>query len=198
MRRIDVEGFEAKFRDNIDPWNYTHSHFEGFKRRILLNACGRYKHGRVLELGCAIGETTRSLARLSLRLVAVDGSSTALDEAQRRLSGANHVQFCCAVLPQEMPRGPYDLIVVSELAYYLPGHQLRPLAANLIAALAPRGFVVVLNHRRAFDDAAVLPALAHRRLRSLLKRRLRIVFDRSYGHFDVLTLQKPAAHPSIR
>lgn len=190
MRRINVEGFEAKFRDDIDPWDYTGSRFEAFKRQILLNACGRYKHGRVLELGCAIGETTRSLSPLSLRLLAVDGSSTALEEAASRLSGAHHIQFRRAILPQEMPKGAYDLIVVSELAYYLPAHRLSALATNTIAVLAPRGRVVLLNHRRAFDDAAVLPALAHRRLRNLFRGKLMTLFECSYRHFDVVTFQK--------
>ncbi len=68
MRTIDIAGFENKLRANIDPWNYTHSRFERVKREVLLRACGPSKHGRVLELGCAIGETTRGLARLSLHL----------------------------------------------------------------------------------------------------------------------------------
>ena len=37
---IDPEGFEAKFQENIDPWNYATSPFEAYKRRILLRACG--------------------------------------------------------------------------------------------------------------------------------------------------------------
>jgi 2-polyprenyl-3-methyl-5-hydroxy-6-metoxy-1,4-benzoquinol methylase len=74
MRTIDIAGFENKFRANIDPWNYTHSRFERVMREVLLRACGPSKDGRVLELGCAIGETTRGLARLSLHLVAVDAS----------------------------------------------------------------------------------------------------------------------------
>jgi SAM-dependent methyltransferase len=192
MRRIDIEGFEAKFRNNIDPWDYTHSRFERFKRRILLNACGRYRHGRVLELGCAIGVTTRSLVPYSLRLTAIDASSSALKEATRRLSNANNVRFHRAVLPQQMPRGPFDLIVLSELIYYLPPHRLRPLAVAVIAALAPHGRAVVLNHRRGFDDASMHPAQAHLHLRTLLAKKLAKVSAGSYPHFDVMTFRKPA------
>src|ERR1051326_7408196 len=143
MRAIDAAGFERKFRKTIDPWNYASSRFERYKRGVLLRACGPSRRGRVLELGCAIGETTRRLARLSLRLLAVDASPTALAE--------------------ETPRGPFDLVVVSELSYYLPAHQLNELAMRIFAALAPSGDVVVLDHRRPFDDAAVPPFLAHRR-----------------------------------
>jgi SAM-dependent methyltransferase len=127
MRAIDVAGFERKFRENIDPWNYTNSGFEHFKRNVLLRACGRGKHGRALELGCAIGETTRYLAPVCLRLVALDGSPTALAEARRRVHSA-HVRFVQARLPGEMPHGPFDLIVVSEIAYYLSVHELAHLA----------------------------------------------------------------------
>src|SRR6202000_3421191 len=92
MKRIDVPGFERKFQHDIDPWNYATSRFEYYKRNALLQACGRYKHGRVLELGCAIGETTRFLSPLSLRLLALDGSSTAIAEARKRVRNA-HVRF---------------------------------------------------------------------------------------------------------
>jgi hypothetical protein len=47
MRAIDVAGFERKFRENIDPWDYTNSGFEHFKRTVLLRACGHGKHGLV-------------------------------------------------------------------------------------------------------------------------------------------------------
>ena len=52
---IDAEGFEAKFRENIDPWNYVGSSFEAHKRAVLLRACGIRHYGRGLELACAIG-----------------------------------------------------------------------------------------------------------------------------------------------
>jgi SAM-dependent methyltransferase len=190
MRAIDPEGFEKKFRKNIDPWNYTHSRFERYKRGVLLRACGPAKHGRVLELGCAIGETTRLLARLSFRLVAVDASPTALEEATHRCAYAKNIIFRRALLPQEMPRGPFDLIVVSEVVYYLHPHDLNQLANRIFAALAPRGITIAVDHRRQFDDAAVLPALAHRRLRRRFARAMRPVGIASYPDFDIAAFQR--------
>jgi len=190
MRTIDIAGFENKFRVNIDPWNYTHSRFEWVKRQMLLRACGPSKYGRVLELGCAIGETMRVLARLSLRLVAVDASPTALSEAARRAPRDRRIRFHRAILPGQMPRGPFDLIVVSELIYYLRPHYLKPLADRIFAALAPGGMTVVLNHRRPFDDAAIPPALAHSRLRRRLASRMNVLKDASHRHFDILVLKR--------
>jgi 2-polyprenyl-3-methyl-5-hydroxy-6-metoxy-1,4-benzoquinol methylase len=197
MRAIDIAGFEKKFRAEIDPWNYTHSKFEQFKRLTLLRACGPSKRARILELGCAIGETSRRLGRISLRLLAVDGSRTALAEAVRRTPHSGHITFRYAKLPEQMPRGQFDVIVVSELIYYLRQHQLKSLADRLISALAPGGMMVILNHRGPFDDAAVLPELAHRRLRLCLFRRLCLVRDASYRHFNILVFRKPVGrqHP---
>jgi hypothetical protein len=64
MKPIDVAGFERKFREKIDPWDYTNSKFEDFKRKVLLQACGHNKHGRVLELGCAMARRRVSLLPL--------------------------------------------------------------------------------------------------------------------------------------
>lgn len=190
MRPIDVRGFEQKFRENIDPWNYAHSAFERFKRTILLRACGHYMHGRGLEIGCAIGETTRHLARICRSLVALDGSATALNEARKRLGVNNNVRFLNATVPEQMPRGPFDLIVISEIAYYLPQHKLANLGRKAIRALAPHGLIVVLHHRRSFEDAAQLPQLAHQRLHRQLNKTLRIIFAAGYLHFDVATFKK--------
>jgi len=192
MKAIDIAGFEKKFRAEIDPWDYTHSRFEHFKRLILLRACGPSKHGRVLELGCAIGETSRLLGRISVRLLAVDGSPTALAEAMRRIPHSRHVSFRYANLPGQMPRRQFDLIVVSELVYYLRQHQQQVLADRLVLALAPGGMTVILNHRRPFNDAAMLPELAHRRLRHRLSCQLCLVRDASYRHFNISVFQKPA------
>ena len=92
----------------------------------------------------------------------------------------------------KMPRRQFDLIVVSELAYYLRQHQQRALADRMVLALPPGGMTVILNHRRPFSDAAVLPELAHRRLRRRLARRLCLVRDATYSHFNISVFQKRA------
>lgn len=112
MRPINPAGFEEKFRADVDPWNYATSAFERYKRSVLLRACGCRTYGRGLELACANGETTRCLAQRCLRLLAINSSPTALAEAKRRARGSERVTFRQAVLPGEMPRGPFDLLLL--------------------------------------------------------------------------------------
>ncbi|NDV86711.1 methyltransferase domain-containing protein [Aurantimonas aggregata] len=161
MRRvIDADGFEAKFAADPDPWNYAASPFEVWKRDVLLKACGDRHYGRGLELACANGETTRLLAHHCRRLTAVDASATALEVARRRNAGTARITFRHALLPRDMPRGPFDLIVASEILYYLKPNDLAALLPKLHAALAPGGRIVFLHHVLDFDDAAIRPAQA--------------------------------------
>jgi SAM-dependent methyltransferase len=190
VKPIDAEGFERRFRYNIDPWNYTTSPFEAFKRRVLLRACGCRTYGRGLELACAIGETTRYLAPRCLRLVAVDASLTALDEARRRTGGMRGVSLRQALLPQQTPRGPFDLIVASEIAYYLRQYAMNDLLRRLSKALAPGGRMVFLHHLCPFDDAAQPPALAHGRIRSALKQSMHLVFAERHARYEALAFQR--------
>lgn len=189
MPPIDIAGFERKFQNDIDPWNYRHSAFERRKREVLIKACGHDKRGRGLELGCANGETSRELARLCLHLLAVDGSPTAIAEAKRRSGTSHDVRFACAELPKQMPRGFFDLIVVSELAYYLAPHEVEKLTHRLRQALAPRGRIVVLNHLNHFRDAAQHGELAHRNLCQSLRKTLRCIVHLSYPRFAVAVFE---------
>ncbi len=170
--------------------DYGSSPFEAFKRRVLLRACGDRIHGRGLELACAIGENSRLLAPRCLRLLAVDSSPTAIREAERRYGERPHLRFDVAPLPQAMPRGPFDLIVASEIGYYLPLRQLQMLLRLMARELAPGGRVVLLHHLSAFDDAAQLPFLAQQRMARFFGRMMPPVFHERHARFDASAFRK--------
>jgi cyclopropane fatty-acyl-phospholipid synthase-like methyltransferase len=190
MKPIDIAGFEQKFRDTIDPWNYSNSPFEFYKRRVLLQACGCRTYGRGLELACAIGETTRYLSPRCLRLLAIDSSETALREAARRTMDCRGVTLRRAVLPGQTPRGPFDLIVASEIAYYLSPQALDVLLRRLYLALAPGGRIVFLHHSLSFNDAAQLPAIAQARIRRRFHKTMQTVFHERHARFEALAFRK--------
>ncbi|RYG84539.1 MAG: methyltransferase domain-containing protein [Alphaproteobacteria bacterium] len=191
MKPIDPAGFEAMFRKDVDPWNYAASPFEAYKRDRLLKACGDRLYGRGLELACANGETTRRLASRCLRLLAIDASVTVVREAQQRTRHLANVAVRQAVLPGQMPRGPFDLIVASEILYYLRAADMLALLRRIESGLAPGGRVVLLHHILPFDDASQIPAQAQSRARFTLSRGLKPVVDLQDRRFAIFAAEKP-------
>lgn len=187
---IDLAGFEAKFQSNPDPWNYAASPFEAHKRRILRLACGSRVYGRGLELACANGETTKVLAPLCLRLLAIDGSPSAIEEARRRTRHLPNVDLACLALPEGLPRQQFDLIVASEIYYYLNPTDLDRLLARLYEALAPSGRIVSLHHTINFDDAATRPAVAQARANTFFSHRCTPILTQNHGRFSVSAFEK--------
>lgn len=184
-RRIDVEGFEALFQTDPDPWDYESSRFEAHKRKVLLNHIGLRSRGRVLELACANGVTTQALMRCALRTTALDASATALSQAETRLKDADRLRLMHAKLPGGMPRELFDLIVVSEIVYYLRRDAYTRLAMEILSRIAPGGRVLVLHHHVNFPDATIRPEQAHRDFVRLLDKRLKLVKSTRYARYWV-------------
>ncbi|WP_349943000.1 SAM-dependent methyltransferase [Fulvimarina sp. MAC8] len=187
---IGVEGFEALFASDPDPWDYRTSRFERHKRGILMRAVGQRMFGRGLELGCANGETTSFLARKCLRLTAVDGSETALEQAWIRHADSPRVRLEQAILPERTPRGPFDLIVTSEVLYYLRENELRDMLSLLKKAVALGGRLVFLHHHRDFDDVSMKPFLLTARLHDLMDDSHRLVFRHRSSRFEALAFDR--------
>ena len=95
-------------------------------------------------------------------------------------------------LPEQMPHGPFDLIVASEIVYYLSPHALDELLRRLDAAAAPNGRIVILDHTRPFDDAAQPPARAHDVTRLRLQKTMQTVFRERHSRFEVVSFRKRA------
>ena len=51
-------------------------------------------------------------------------------------------------LPEETPEGPFDLIVVSEVLYYLPREHMLAAQGGLERELAPRGVLLTVHWRK--------------------------------------------------
>lgn len=185
MKPIDVEGFEEKFQQNPDPWDYERSPFEAFKRNVLLAACGDGVYGRGLELGCANGVTTQRLSRICLQLDALDASPSAISNAASRDYTSRQPHFFKVTLPCKFPRNRYDLIVISEVAYYLQRQDLLLVCQAVVNALAPGGRLVLLHHLTPFADAAQVPAQAQEVMVRFFSRACGRLRRQRLGKFEV-------------
>ena len=142
---LDQVYFETLYARSPDPWDFRTSPYERRKYAATLEILPQARYGRALEVGCSIGVFTRLLARRCDGLLALDTSSRALTEAERDHADLGHVEFRLATLPREFPDGHYDLIVLSEVLYYLCARDLATLAAHCLEALSPGGSIVLCH-----------------------------------------------------
>ena len=137
--------FDALYRSDPDPWQFRTSDYEREKYQATLGALRRPRFGQALEVGCAIGILTRHLAPRCDRLLAIDGSETALDAARRECASEANITFACRMVPDGFPAGRYDLIVLSEVLYYLAAADLTAVAERCCDALLPGGEIVLCH-----------------------------------------------------
>jgi SAM-dependent methyltransferase len=134
---IPAAHFEAKYRADIDPWGFRTSEYEQQKYRATIDALSRRRYQRALELGCGIGTLSTLLAPRCGHVLALDGSRTAIAEAQRQ--NVPNVDFEVACLPDDFPTGRFDLIVLSEFLYYFSAADLKIVPQRCVDALDQGG-----------------------------------------------------------
>ncbi len=151
-RTRDVAHFDRLYAANPDPWGFRTSGYEHDKYRATLAALPDRRFGSALEVGCSIGELTRRLAPRCDRLLGLDLSETALREAEAACAGLDGVGFRRAAVPGEWPEGRFDLVVLSEVLYFLVPDDLAALARRCLDGLAAGGLVLLVNWTGPTDD----------------------------------------------
>lgn len=142
---LPPEYFEDVYRRKADPWDFATSPYEAAKYRTTLAALPRPNYARAFEAGCSIGVLTSQLAARCERLLSVDVNEAALEQARERCRNLAGVRFELAQLPADFPVGPFDLIVVSEVGYYLSRTDLTTLRERCLNQLAPDGQLLLVH-----------------------------------------------------
>ena len=144
----DAEGvFDAVHAGTDDPWQYTTSWYEHRKRSLTLAALPGLNYAAGLEIGCSIGTLSVELAQRCASFTAVDASSAALAHAAQRLAHLPAARTRHLTVPQDWPDGRFDLIVVSEVGYYLAPGELAGLFERVESALLPGGTLALCHWR---------------------------------------------------
>lgn len=137
--------FDAMFRRSRDPWSFETSAYERRKRRTTLAAIQGTRFDRGLEIGCANGVLTASLARVCDNLLALDVSAEAIALAHSRLAGFDNVELRRAEVPRDWPDGTFDLIVLSEVLYFLDEDEIVRTSGHALASLSQGGVCLLVN-----------------------------------------------------
>jgi len=146
MTSTSLDYFDQMYRQP-DPWRYESSWYEQRKYALTLAALRQPHYDNAFEPGCSIGVLTGLLAPRCGHLLAADFHDGALDHARRRLRGVDHVELARLEVPRQWPHATFDLIVLSELAYYLDPTAHGRLIDRVHGSLAPGGDLVLVHWR---------------------------------------------------
>lgn len=113
------------------------------------------------EIGCAIGVLTQKLAKKCDRLLSVDYSDIGLEEARKRCADLPQVRFEQMQIPQQFPTEKFDLILFSEVGYYLTIPDLLTTKQKIIDQLLPGGYLLMVHFRSQVESFILNGDIVH-------------------------------------
>lgn len=175
--------FDALYQGNKDPWHYQTRWYEKRKRNICLSLLPQSQYGRAIELGCGNGVFSELLADRCQSLVSIDGNRQAVSLAKQRLAKINCAQVIHGIIPDIFSTLPklllqhgaptnnslqptFDLIVISEILYYLSASDIDIVINWVQKHLASGGTLLCCHWRYAIEGFDMTGEKVHERLQN--------------------------------
>lgn len=156
--------FAGMYAETPDPWHLAERWYETRKRALTLASLPRARYRSAFEPGCSVGLLTEALAPRCGRLLAADREASAVRTARERVAGHAGVRVERLTVPDEWPDGTFDLVVLSELGYYLGPAALDRLLGRVADGLEPGGDLVAVHWRHPVAEHAQTGDEVHRRI----------------------------------
>ena len=137
--------FDDVYAAADDPWNFDSSEYEAAKYAATIDALPRRHYESAFEIGCSIGVLTAKLEPFCGKLLAVDVNEKALEQARAKCDQLSNVTFQKLQIPEEFPAETFDLIVVSEVGYYLSVADWKKAARQIIEKIESKGTIILVH-----------------------------------------------------
>lgn len=160
MTNTDREYFERLYERERDPWGFETEWYEERKYALTVACLPKQTYESAFEPGCSIGVLTEKLAPRCEKLLAYEMIPSALEQARNRLRPYPHVRLAPHTVPDEWPDEIFDLVVLSEIAYYFDEDTLSGLV-EMLTATTSIGASVVAVHWRGETDYPLSGDAAH-------------------------------------
>lgn len=147
--------FTDLYAGSPDPWGLEAGWYEERKRACLLAALPARRARRGFEPGCANGAVSELLVERCDELLCWDPAARAVAAARQRLAGRSGVRVEQGSVPGRWPSGTFDLIVASEMVYYLDAADREAFWTAVEGSLDPEGVVVSVHWVRPAPDYPV-------------------------------------------
>lgn len=175
-----VPDFDALYTDDPDPWDVEVSWYEQRKIAVLLACLRRERYRLAWDAACGTGHLVVHLAGRCDAVLASDGAATAAALTRARTAHLPQVRTIASRLPsspppedQASPAASFrpDLIVLSEVLYYLEEDERERCYSMLDTVAAPDADIVSVHWRPRAEDFLLPGALVHRELGDALAAR---------------------------
>ncbi len=150
---------------NHDPFGVEHTPYERCKREALLRFIAQRHHTNALDLGCGTGIQTKRLAPYCDHILGVDFSAKAISLAKASCKDETNIMFTLEDIRifcggDKYPLYPkYDLLVCSEVLYYLDAHSLDAVIESFASISTLNAWLVLVGRA---DDQYVFPRFVSR------------------------------------
>jgi predicted TPR repeat methyltransferase len=153
--RLPDQYFADMYAEAPDPWRLSDRWYEERKYALTVAMLPLPQYRHAFEPGCSVGVLTEHLTHRCEHVTATDVAEAALDAARARLErGArlDRVTLRRLSLASEWPADEFDLIVLSEVAYYLAAPTLRGVLDRECRRLQPGTTIIASHWRHPVDD----------------------------------------------
>lgn len=138
-----------------DPWGFGSRWYEQRKYALTLAALPRPRYRRVFEPGCSIGILTARLAARADHVDACDIVPAALARTRARVDEqgvGDRVDTFTWSMRDPWPDARYDLVVISEVLYYLDTDDATAFMLQVVEHLDADGHVLVVHWQTPVPD----------------------------------------------
>lgn len=152
--RLPDHYFDAMYAQSSDPWQLAGRWYEARKYALTMAMLPAPHYRHAFEPGCSVGVLTELLAARCDRVTCTDVAEAALAATALRLRNGGRldaVTLCRSSLDESWPRG-VDLVVMSEVAYYLSERSLRRVLDRECPRLDPGTTLVCAHWRHPVAD----------------------------------------------
>lgn len=160
--------FDDMWAHSSDPWEHGTRWYEARKYALTVACLPRQRYLRCFEPACGAGFLTALLADRCDEVVATERSARGAEATATRCAGLAQVHASQGRVPDDWPAGTFDLIVLSELLYYLDDPDLDAVLSHSVDALTAGGNVLVVHYRRPVPEHVRSGDEVHARARALL------------------------------
>lgn len=144
--RLDQAYFDRIYENDDDPWSFESSWYERRKQALTMALLPKEHYASCFEPGCASGELTKLLSIRVDRVLGMELMPRIARRARTRLAGFTNVEVREGAIPDEWPVETFDLILLSEVVYYLNLEGLESAVESIGRTLAPGGHVVAVHY----------------------------------------------------